>query len=57
MVGLGWSTDGSSTATEVRLEYLGTDASRWVDVFVGACGNSFLVASIFLGEIGSSAIS
>lgn len=51
------STDGLSTATEVRMEYLGTDASMWVDVFVGACGYSFLIASIFLGERGSGVVS
>lgn len=42
-----WSTDGSSLVTEVKTEYSGTDACRWVDVVVGACGNSFLMASIF----------
>lgn len=41
------STDGSSLVTEVKTEYSGTDACRWVDVVVGACGNSFLIASIF----------
>lgn len=41
------STDGSSLVTEVKTEYSGTDACRWVDVVVGACGNSFLTASIF----------
>lgn len=44
---LAWSTDGSSLVTEVKTEYSGTDACRWVDVVVGACGNSFLTASIF----------
>ena len=42
-----WSTDGSSLVTEVKTEYSGTDACRWIDVVVGACGNSFLIASIF----------
>lgn len=41
------STDGSPIVTEVKSAYLGTDASRWVDVAVGAGGNSFLIASIF----------
>lgn len=40
-------TDGPSLVTEVKTEYSGTDACRWVDVVVGACGNSFLIASIF----------
>lgn len=52
-----WSTDGPSIVTEEETEYSGTDACRWVDVVVGACGNSFLIASIFLREIGSSVIS
>ena len=41
------STDGSSIVTEEETEYSGTNARRWVDVVVGACGNSFLIASIF----------
>lgn len=41
------STDGSSLVTEVKTGYSGTDACRWVDVVVGAGGNSFLIASIF----------
>lgn len=42
------STDGSPIVTEVKMEYAGTDARMWVDVAVGACGNSFLIASVFL---------
>lgn len=41
------STDGSPIVTEVKSAYSGTDVSRWVDVAVGAGGNSFLIASIF----------
>lgn len=41
------STDGSPIVTEVKMEYAGTDARMWVDVVVGACGNSFLIASVF----------
>lgn len=41
------STDGSPMVTEVTMEYAGTDECTWVDVVVGACGNSFLIASIF----------
>ena len=41
------STDGSSIVTGEETEYSVTNACRWVDVVVGACGNSLLTASIF----------
>ena len=42
-----WCTDGLSIVTEVKTEYGSTDACRWDALVVGACGNSFLIASIF----------
>lgn len=48
-VGLAFArcTDGPSIVTEVKTEYWSPDARRWEALVVGACGNSFLIASIF----------
>lgn len=37
----------SFTELNKKTRYMSTDAGRWVDVLVGACGSSLLIASIF----------
>ena len=36
-----------------KLEFMGTDAARFVDAMVGACG-AFLINSVFLIKLGSN---
>lgn len=40
-------TEDSFTELDGKTRYMSTDAGKWVDVLVGACGSSLLIASIF----------
>ena len=40
-------TDSSFTEMGGKTGYMSTDAGRWVDVLMAACGSSLLIASIF----------
>lgn len=40
-------TNDSFTELDGKTRYMSTDAGRWVDVLMGACGSSLLIASIF----------
>lgn len=40
-------TDSSFTEIGGKAGYMSTDAGRWVDVLMAACGSSLLIASIF----------
>lgn len=41
------NTDNSLIVTEEKVEYLHTESDAWADIVVGACGSSFLKASVF----------
>lgn len=45
----GFDRHANDSFTELnrKTRYMSTDAGRWVDVLVGACGSSLLIASIF----------
>lgn len=45
----GFDRHANDSFTELnrKTRYMSTDAGRWVDVLVGACGGSLLIASIF----------
>lgn len=44
----GFDRHANDSFTELnrKTRYMSTDAGRWVDVLVGACGSSLLIASL-----------
>lgn len=52
---VGISKEASASSIEMgdKLEFMGTDAARFVDAIVGACG-AFLINSVFLIKLGSN---
>ena len=52
---VGISKEASASSIEMgdKLEFMGTDAARFVDAMVGACG-AFLINSVFLIKLGSN---
>lgn len=46
-LGLDCHTENSFTELGGKTGYMSTDAGRWVDVLLDACGSSLLIASIF----------
>ena len=52
-VGISKEASASSIKMGDKLEFMGTDAARFVDAMVGACG-AFLINSVFLIKLGSN---